>query len=1137
MNAVAQATSPSSNITVSAAAGSGKTWMLVTRVIRLLIAGAEADGILAITFTRKAAAEMQERLMTRLRELAAADQPRLAELLEMMAIECDAEQCDLARGLYEKLLRSNRQPSITTFHSFAQQLLHRFPLEANLPTTFDLIEQPSLLINEAMDALFAEVNSAQQRHCLADLQTLYTLIGGDFNVRKALRGFLDQRIDWWAMIEGLDDPVTTQQADLRRRLAVGDSPTDPAAFFTPLQLRLREYAQLRRLHETNTELAAAASVERALEARDYGSLRAVFFTMKDEQRKLKSSKASLASRGEMHEQRLQSLHDELHSACGEHDDLLARERNAQINCAWYAVGHRLIEVYQQIKLNRRLLDFSDLEWQAYRLLNSHDQAHWIQYRLDQRINHLLVDEFQDTNPVQWRMLLPLLEEMAAADGERQRSVFLVGDVKQAIYGFRRADALLFGQAHDWLATHLAASSVPLTTSRRSAPAVMDFVNAVFSGETLRERLPDFRPHDTHRQELWGQVTVLPLFSNNNVDQLDPSDLAQLQTNKTGLRDSLQIPRPDINRSAEQDEAEAIAAHIESLITQGLQIGSPGAQRALRYADIIILLRNRQLASVIEAALRRRRIPYFGTERGTLFECTEIQDMLALLDCLLTPYNNLAVARVLRSPLFDFSNDELAAIALQAKRGDASWYAVLQQLATAGTVYEQAWQRLAGWHAALGALPVHDLLDRIYSEANVIARYQALVPQHHAARVHANLMRFLELALEIDSGRYPSLEQFRHHLRSLHKHAAENMDIAQTTGDHDRVRIMTIHAAKGLESAVVYLADTAREAGNREVWKPLVNWPANRARPEYFVLLPTGKQRDRVLQSLQANRAQREYFEDANLLYVALTRAQQMLVISANAKQPDKFGGWYADLAHSLTQQAPDLANMGYRAGLSELPFGVAVTSEQMASPAVPAPRLAVSDLSNAPGEIAPSRTNTALLDTEQAWVEHFDQARDRNGRLRGRVIHAMLERLGRGEAMPSAREAILALFADIDDAEFLSSCCDEACTCFSDPGLSHWFDNLLYEHAACEVPLIYIDPDSGCTVNGIIDRLLVTADTVTLIDYKTHRTAQTDNIERLAAEHREQLEWYRKGIARLYPGREIECWLLFTHCNQAIRTA
>ncbi|HEY9197758.1 MAG TPA: UvrD-helicase domain-containing protein, partial [Gammaproteobacteria bacterium] len=500
------AATPERHASVHASAGTGKTWLLVTRIVRLLLSGAAPASILAVTFTRKAAAEMLERLNERLALLATADPAGLDLALCTLGVEPDDAVRDRARRLYENLLFDPRPLRATTFHAFCQEILQRFPVEAEIPPGFDLLESEAELVDEAWDALYAEATQTPDGRLARALEHLFDACDGLPNTRQSLNSFLAHRIDWWAYIQ--DQPEPLAYAEARTRDLFGLDPNaDPVAdFFSPVRLAaLREFAALLGRHDTKTNLEHQALLHQALELQEAAAAAAqlerlalvtrALLTNDGEPRK-RASKAIEKVLGNDYE-RLLELHASLCAALLETRDLQARQQSLAVTCAWYRAGQRLLEHYQRIKREQRVLDFADLEWNAYRLLNGSEQAHWVQYKLDARIDHFLIDEFQDTNPTQWRLLLPLLQELAAGGGERPRSVFLVGDAKQSIYRFRRADARLLETASLWLESQLQAGRYSLEASRRSAPAVIDCVNRAFADGPLAGHMSDFAAHTTH----------------------------------------------------------------------------------------------------------------------------------------------------------------------------------------------------------------------------------------------------------------------------------------------------------------------------------------------------------------------------------------------------------------------------------------------------------------------------------------------------------------------------------------------------------------------------------------------------------------------------------------------------------------
>lgn len=1110
---------PHINATVMASAGTGKTYMLVNRLVRLLLAGACPDAILAITFTRKAAAEMQSRLAERLFALAAAPADELDRLLERIGVDADAATHERARCLYEDLLRSRQPVRTTTFHAFCQEILLRFPLEADVPPGFELLDSAGELLQTARETLLAEAGNHPDGELASALQRLLDYCGGLHGLERALASFIAHRGDWWAYTEGQADPVDFARNELAEQLDTSAQADPLQAFFSTERLgALAEFAELLSRHPNkgnNTALEALADArnpEQPTEQR-FAAARRAFLTQNDEPRKRKASKAQAQKMGEDGEARFLELHLSLSQAVLKTLEQLNAQAAWQAGSDWYLTGNRLLQHYQQLKREQRLLDFTDLEWRAYRLLNHSDNALWVQYKLDQRIDHLLVDEFQDTNPTQWRLLLPLLQEMAAGSGEKLRSVFLVGDAKQSIYRFRRAEPRLFETAHQWLSEQLAAESFPLHTSWRSAPAVMECINQLFGDSApLGGSLRNFGPHSTHHTGLWGRVEVMPLIEAN-----DDGEAETIAT--TALRNPLEQPRQLPVDDRYRREGAQIAATIRQLIDSGTPVGSGETARRIGYGDIMILLRKRTHSSYYEEALRDASIPYTGAERGTLLQSLEVGDMVALLEVLITPYNNLSLATVLRSPIFDCDEEELIRL---ARSGSGGWYQRLQTLALDAepdSRLQFAARMMAQWRSLAGILPIHDLLDRIFHEANILERYQAAYPPHLAPRAVANLTRFLELALEIDSGRYPSLGHFLARLAEMRDSSDEAPDEAPASGSGETVRILTIHASKGLEAPVVFLADAAQGDAADKAYRALLEWPPEAPRPSRFLLLGKREQQtETVRQQLEREYAEQNR-ESANLLYVALTRARQLLYVSGVKPGRGDATGWYGAVREALDPQA---AVPTEHPCILETGTPPAVSSENEAiSPQTytidPALTRALT-IPTVRREIAPSyRTQ------HQAAI-----AGDEDGRIRGIVIHRLLQRMSESDPKqwPSIARSVAAEFAIEPKTTEYRQWFDECQSLLQQPTLSKVFQPAAGVETMNEVPILYSHEQR--TVYGIVDRLLLSEDEVWVIDYKSHRHADSGNYAQLAAAYREQLSYYAEGVQRLWPQKRVRSFLLFT---------
>ncbi len=1141
------------NIAVRAAAGTGKTWLLTSRLISLLLQGVPPGSILAITFTRKAAAEIYRRVSARLLEMTAAEDSHLHDQLRALGFALTPQTVQRARAIYETLLAADHQLRTTTFHAFCQEILRRFPLEAEVPPGFELAESTTALQRDAWRAFEREVTLEPASALAQALDTLLHACGGIASTRQALSGFLDHRSDWWAYTEGHDQPLAYAAAELQDALKLTPGDGTVAARLcedTALVAELARYAALLRRHATPATIARAADIDSACDPqtcfdRGFALARNAFFTTKMELRRVRRSKALEVKLGETIDEFL-TLHESLGRRLRRIHDQQLRVRTANATQAWYHCGSRLLGHYQRIKTEQGLLDFADLEWKTYRLLNRSRHAEWIQYKLDQRIDHLLVDEFQDTNPTQWRLLLPLLREMAAGGSARNRSILIVGDEKQSIYRFRRADPGLFNVAQNWLDKHMQATTLTQDKSWRSSSAIIQFVNLVFhepGGATVADDnppesgvpdflLPNFRAHDTHHKARWGKVELLPLIRRRAADAAQPRDAP--------LRNPLREPRKVEEDQRYRAEGQIVATKIRELI--GRPIDDNGIRR-LDYSDIMILLRDRAHAAAYEAALRHAGIPYIGVGRGTFVQCLEVQDLVQLIRCLIAPYDNLALASVLRSPLFSCTDADLLTLAQPASND--TWRKRLARVAEGLAPQHpltRAHRLLERWGAMADKIPVHDLLDKIYTEGNVIARCVAVAPPHLRNRVRVNLRQFVEFALEADGGRYPSLAHFLDRLPIL---AEEDRQTLSDSSGAARgcVRMMTIHAAKGLERPVVFLVDAMRDYRNRAVGvRALVDWPVEASRPRRFQLLGKKAHQDAISAALLADQNEAIRGEEAHLLYVALTRAKHALFISACEPARGRGLGWYGFIENrvrrAVRRHEQPTAGLTIRDDGGDS-YGAGVVLEQGDPP--PLPRLAA-EASNAvdrpvdPALTQPLRTDSgrgfvypsgsAVREDRTADTDERAQPAADSLRTRGLLIHRMLELLTAEPERTAVERRLAHEFADRVAPRLRKACWDEACAVVDDPALSDLFDPSGYLEARNEAPLLY--RQANYDVYGVIDRLLIRNDEIVIIDYKTHADAARENCEHLARSFASQMRLYATGAGKLWPSRKIRALLLFT---------
>jgi len=1131
--AVLEAVSPHHSVTVQAAAGTGKTWLLVHRILRLLIEGVTPDGILAITFTRKAAREIGQRVGEELRRLADLDDASLDQRLGELGVAANADSRGLARGLYESLLTAERPLRTTTFHAFCQELLLRFPLDAEVPAEFELVENTAEPENDAWRALRRTATRSPDSALAHALDRLLQRLG-PVNTRQVLADFLHHRSDWWALTEDAADPLAVVEP-MGPAAAIPDLQTLYRTFFADagLSAQLRCYQQWQERIGTKTafdhveRLQLTLDVELPPEQR-FHELFAVLLTDKAAPRSFKLRQDLQEQFGQEAVDTAMRLHDELAAAVlALRDRILAREL-LDTSRAWYRCGAELLDHYQSIKRRGGMLDFSDLEWQAYRLLTRSGNASWIQFKLDRRIDHVLVDEFQDTNPTQWQLLRPLLEEILAGDPERQRSVFLVGDIKQSIYGFRRAEPGLLQAAEHWLDQHGATLRLARNHSWRSSPAIIDFVNLVFDPGGDGPQLPGFIRHDTNRRELWGAVELLPLVTAEN---------AVAAPAGAGLRDPLTVPRRTDEDLRYQQEAAQIADRIRAMIGSAVDADPV---RPLRYGDILILLRDRGHAHAYEEGLRLAGIPYTGAGRGTLLECLESQDVLDLLRVLVAPFDDLALTSTLRSPVFDVLDEDLAWLATLPHMHWRDRLGTALQSQPARPALQRAATLLQQWLEMVDRIPVHDLLDRIYLEGNLLARYQAAAPAHLRQRIVGNLNRLLELALEMDSGRYPSLNHFVEQLRRLRASPDAAPD-EPPAADPDRVRIMTIHAAKGLEAAVVFLADAARPPRDPRGYRAYVDWPAQAQRPAGMYLIARKDEMDRASEARAATAANQLMLEQNNLLYVAITRARQMLFISG--VQSRKTGlAWYGQIRDRLAvaEEVPGLTHEWVeQAGAARQLHSARLAWDRppalpQAGPDTPSAAMQVNPELSQP---LPTGAGAASLrpsdaDGDEAGVESIEATE------RGTLIHALLDALTADAAgdvkRTQLKQQLAQLYPGVTNDRF-EDAWREACAVLDAPQLDHLFNPERFDSARNEVSILYRHGQRS--VYGVIDRLIHAPDSVRVVDYKTDSGIDAASAVAQAGRHAGQLLRYVEGVRRLWPQARVSATVVFTCCAQAVDIA
>jgi ATP-dependent helicase/nuclease subunit A len=893
-----RACDPRASVVVEACAGSGKTWLLVSRIVRLLLDGSAPGEILAITFTRRAAQEMRTRLLRDLQELAAADDATIVAVLVERGMSESAARAatGAARGLYERVVTASAPITIETFHGWFWQLIARAPLGAGVPFAPLLLESSDRLRMDAWLHFSAALLQPSRR---AEREAWEALIDelGDVPARNLLLQMLERRAEWWSFADG-DEGRAIERALAPLRASVAGEPCSrlrDEEFLQHLESLIELWRSVQGLATTEQAISRAEAWLRARKqpARDFYDACQLLLT-KEMTPIVQLTPQRMAGRLERADD--VQRYSEAHSRAVE---LLEQVRVArrswralQINKAGLACGCLLIATYQRLKLEQRAVDFTDLEWHAHRLLSDEDHAAYMQARLDARYRHILLDEFQDTNPLQWQVLQSWLAAYEPPDpeapeqtGDGRPTVFVVGDPKQSIYRFRRADPRIFEAAAAMLSRQYRAAHLRTNVTRRNAAVVTEALN-----RSMDAGNPLFQAQST-RAPAAGAFVLLPLAV--------ASPAATVMAADGALRDVLITPRAEPDRDVHYREGCALANEVARWV-QCASVDTPEGSRPAQWSDALLLVRRRDHLRDYERALRDAGVPFISDRRGGLLSTLEADDLAALLAFLSAPHSDLKLAQALRSPIFGCGDLDLIQL---AGAPSAPWWIRLQALEPLSAALDEARTKLRRWIGLAGVLPVHDLLDRIYFEGDIRRRYAAVVPATMHAQVQANLDAFIELALTLDSGRYPSLPRFIDELAAMIRYPGDNAPNEGPAVGGDAVRVMTIHGAKGLEAEIVALADAhARPAPEAE--SVLVAWPPGAAAPEHVSLVARGEEgRDEARRCWFDEDDAQRLQEDWNLLYVAATRARQVLIVSGC--QPAK--GTLDDSWYLRLQRAGDLA--------------------------------------------------------------------------------------------------------------------------------------------------------------------------------------------------------------------------------------
>jgi len=1103
---------PATSAWVAASAGTGKTTVLTDRVLRLLAGGTPPGRLLCLTFTKAAAAEMAQRIERHLGHWATEPDDALAASVgALLGAPPAPEVLDRARRLFADVLETPGGLPIMTIHAFCQAVLERFPVEAGVAPGFEVLDPCSAreLQADALDAVIARSKSDPllNRH----VATVATWSG-----EMTLRALMDEvtldrgRFDALLRRHGR---AAGAAAALRRTLGVVSDDTierliartaDPAAMDEPALA-----AAARALREgsvTNQELSAAIAAFLATPAaarhEDFDAWYGRFLTKEEKPRKtsILINKA-VAQRYPAAVAALERERDRMVAFVDERNRVITAEATA----ALFHVGEAFLAAYAARKAVRGVLDYQDLILAAADLVTRPGAAPWVLYKLDGGIDHILVDEAQDTNPDQWRIVTALVDEFFAGEGAREtpHTLFVVGDQKQSIFSFQGADLEGLASVHHDLRQRANAAGVPwleraMTHSFRSAPVILEVVDTVFARPEARAGVvPDGAVvrHVAGRSDAPGRVEVWPLTSGDPPAATSPWDAP--------------IAYPGAVRAIDR-----LAAHVADRIAAmvgRVTLGSRG--QPVRPGDIMILVRRRDaMMHAVIRALRRRDVPVAGIDRIALTGPLAVRDLLGLIDVALLPEDDLALATVLKGPLVGLDEDELYTLAAGRAKGVRLWTA-LGRAARRHARCARAHQWLAGLMARADLATPYGFLCAALEEP--AAQEDAGSGRHAMLRrlgleAEDHIDELLTQALAFERNHAPTLQGFAHWLGHADVEVTRDPEHGR-----DEVRVLTVHGAKGLEAPIVILPDTTglpNASGVRLDWiaedGPL--WSGRAAFAE-----------DRGRGAKQA-RLVAEAAEYRRLLYVALTRAADHLIVAGLAVKgtaPD--GSWYRLVRDALGPVAtvqPFDAWPGDAFVLEAEGRGPG-PAEPGPAPEPDLPALPAWLRQPAPVD-APARQPLAPSRGPEEPPSGSPKKADADRRRRGRLIHRLLELLP--TVAPSARarlaERLLVRHgADLDVAA-RAAMVAEVLAVMAAPGLVDLFG----PQSRAEVPIVGVVGDR--VVAGQVDRLVVGAGTVVIADFKSDRAVP----DQVPAAYRHQMAHYAAVLRQVFPRHRVSAVLIWT---------
>ncbi len=1069
-------------------AGSGKTKVLTDRVARLLLDQVQPQNVLCLTYTKAAASEMQNRLFARLGAWAMLSDETLSDELRALGIETvlDAEALRAARRLFARAIEAPGGLKIQTIHSFCAALLRRFPLEAGVSPHFvEMEERTSTLLRAEIIEQIAAGPGAGVLYDLAEIYTGETLDDLTRDIASRAPDFDRPRTDaGLARAVGLMPDMT--EARLLNEVFLGGEMSIIADLCSHLKGGgVQDQKAGKRLSKIATPGLAALPILEGVLLTGAGAKEP--FTGKIDAFPSKPTREKITDM-------LAALNALILRVEAARPTRLALKALAQTK-ALHRFAQVFLPAYAAAKEAHGWLDFDDLILRAKALLTRSDVAAWVLYRLDGGIDHILVDEAQDTSPTQWQVIDRLAQEFTSGQGARDvaRTIFVVGDKKQSIYSFQGADPREFDRMQRDFAERLENAGTPLQSQQlehsfRSSAAILSVVDATFDGRDDSGFTPD-QSHMAFKSDLPGRVDIWPIADPAEAED-DPPWHAPVDV--TAPNDPAVLL------------AERVAENIRSMIDSAQVIpNGEGTMRPVQPGDFLILVQRRsEIFHEIIRACKAVNLPIAGADRLKVAGELAVKDLAALLSFLATPEDDLSLGTALRSPLFGW--DEAALYDLAHTRTQKFLWPALRDRAAE---FPETLRVLRDLLGQADFLRPYELIERILTRHDGRRKLLGRLGSEAEDGIDA----LLSQALAYERRSVDSLTGFLTWMETDDLTIKRQMDSAG-----DRIRVMTVHGAKGLEAPIVILPDTAERVqkrrgqilsgGDLPLWRP-------RAQEVPHALTDT-----------LADERAREAAEEDRLLYVAMTRAETWLIAACMKPQKGSGAGWFEKI-EAGAQRAGAVPMVFDGADGLRVEYGDWAATETDNGPELPKPPQTLPACFSRPATLPPAPPD-AITPSELGGAKALpgDAGLDEDtAKRRGRQIHLLLEVLPTEHEAdwPDIAQRLFLRGPDAADASDLRGLLDEAARVLKSPALAPLFAPGTLAEVPVTAPLL-----QG-RLHGIIDRLIITETTVRIVDFKTNAEVPVTP-EACPEGILRQMGAYAAALAQIYPSHGIETAILWT---------